>query len=69
MLQSRAVLINSVTGTFAITMHGEFLPTHIIYKEITMKSYPRFKFPYGFCLSANEKHFSNRFESIKYLEE
>ena len=35
----------------------------------TVKSLPRFKFPQGFCLSANEKHCFNRVELMKYLEE
>ena len=42
---------------------------HLIYKGKTVQSLPRFKFPQGFCFSANEKHFSNRVESMKYLEE
>ena len=41
-LQSSAVLI---TGTFAITMHGEFLPMHIIYKGKTVKSVRKIEFP------------------------
>ena len=42
-----------ITGTFAITMHGEFLPMHLIYKGKTVKSLIRFKFPEGFFISAN----------------
>ena len=57
-----------ITGTFGIMMQGEFLPMHLIYKGKTVQSFPRFKFFQGFCLSANEKHFSNRVESMKYLE-
>ena len=58
-----------ITGTFGITMQEEFLPMHLICKGKTVQSLPRFKFPQVFCLSANEKHFSNRVESMKYLEE
>ena len=58
-----------ITGIFANTMHGKFLPTHLIYKRKTVQSLPRIKFPQGFCLSANEKDFSKRYESMKYLEE
>ena len=58
-----------ITGTFGITMQGELLPMHLIYKGKTVQSLPRFKFPQGFCVSANENHFSNRVESVKYLEE
>ena len=48
-----------ITEKFAITMHGEFLPMHLIYKGKTVQSLLRFKFPQGFCLSPNEKHISN----------
>lgn len=41
-LQLRAVLI---TGTFAITMHSEFLPMHIIYTGKTVKSVRKIEFP------------------------
>ena len=58
-----------ITGTFGITMHGGFLFMHLIYRGKTVQSPPRLKFPQGFCLSANEKHFSDQYESIKYLEE
>ena len=46
-----------ITGTFAVTMHSEFLPVHLIYKGKTVQSLPRFKFPREFCLSTDKKHF------------
>ena len=48
-----------IIGVFGIMMQGEFLPIHLIYKGKTAQSLPRFKFPQGFCLITNEKHFSN----------
>ena len=33
------------------------------------QSFPKFKFPYAFSLSVNEKHFGNRIEAMKYLQE
>ena len=59
----------SITGTFAISLHGEFLPMQLIYGGKTQQSLPRFKFPNEFSLSANPKHFSNTEESIKFLKE
>ena len=41
----------------------------LIYKGKTSQSFPKITFPDGFSLSANEKHFSNTDESIKYLKE
>ena len=59
----------SITGTFAISLHGEFLPMQLIYGGKTSQSLPRFEFPSGFLLSANSKHFSNTDESLKCLKE
>ena len=41
----------------------------LIYEGKTKQSLPRFKFPYGFLLSYNLKHFSNAVESIKLINE
>ena len=59
----------SITGTFAISLHGDFLPMQLIYGGKTSQSLPRYRFPKGFCLSFNPKHFSNTNESIKFLKE
>ena len=58
----------SITGTFVISLHGDFLPMQPIYGK-TSQSLPRYRFPKGFCLSFNPKHFSNTNESIKFLKE
>lgn len=59
----------SITGTFSITLSGDFLNVQLIYGGKTNQSLPRYKFPDGFSLSVNEKHFSNSNESIKLLKE
>ena len=59
----------SITATFAVTLAGTFLPMQLIYGGKTEKSLPRYKFPDGFSLSVNPKHFSNTAESIKLLNE
>ena len=41
----------------------------LIYGGKTKQSLPRFKFPDGFSLSCNPKHFSNAMESIKLINE
>ena len=41
----------------------------LIYGDKTSQSLPRYRFPKGFCLSFNPKHFSNTNESIKFLKE
>ena len=59
----------SITGTFIITLSGKFLPVQLIYGGNTRQSLPRFKFLESFSLSANPKHFSNKAESLKVIEE
>ena len=41
----------------------------LIYGGKTKQFLPRFKFPESFSLSANPKHFSNKAESLKVIEE
>ena len=41
----------------------------LIYGGKTSQSLPRYRFPKGFCLSFNPRHFSNTNKSIKFLKE
>ena len=59
----------SITGTFTITLNGHFLLMQLIYGGKTKQTLPSFKFPDGFLLSCNPKHFSNVVESIKLINE
>lgn len=58
-----------ITGTYIITLSGNFLPIQLIYGGKTAQSLPQYKFPDSFSLSVNPKHFSNTKESIKVIEE
>ena len=54
----------NITLTFVATLDGQFLPLQIIYGGNTSKSLPRgFKFPNGFLLAQNPKHWSNESET------
>ena len=59
----------AITATFGITLANKFLPMQLIYGGKTAQSFPRFKFPDLFSLSASPKHFSNTEESFKLLDE
>lgn len=59
----------SITATFSITLDNKFLPMQLIYKGKTNQSLPKVNFPQGFSLSANESHYSNEKESLKFLDE
>ena len=54
----------NITLTFVISLSGEFLPLQVIYSGKTTASHPRgFKFPVGFSISQNPKHWSNKQET------
>ena len=60
-----------ITATFTITLDAWTIFTdaaNLLGKNVE-RSIPKAKFPRGFSLSANPKHFSNEKESIKLLEE
>ena len=59
----------AITATFGITFTNKFLPMQLIYGGKTSQSFPKFKFPESFSLSANPKHFSNTEESLKLLKD
>ena len=48
-----------ITATLAETLSGEILPFQLIYKGKTKRSVPSSKFPAGFLLSANPRHWSH----------
>ena len=59
----------SITGPFAISFDGNFLPVQIIYGGKTTRSLQRFVFLKDFNLSKNPKHLSDTAKSLKFLKE
>lgn len=58
----------NITLTFTITLTGDFLPLQINYAGKTPKSQSRdFKFPTGFLVTQNLKHWSNEEETINLI--
>ena len=59
----------NITLTFFITLSGQFLPMQVIYQGKTTASQPRgFKFPKGFSISQNPKHYSNEHETLTLID-
>ena len=56
-----------ITVTLAETLSGRILPFQLIYTGKTSRSLPHFDFPAGFCLSYNEKHWSNEAETLALI--
>ena len=61
--------LQALTAIFGVTFSNQFFPMQLIYGGKTEASYPKFKFPSSFSLSANPKHFSNTAESLKLISE
>ena len=59
----------AITLTLTISLDGKMLPFRAIYGGKTKQSLPKIKFPDGFSLSVNKKHYSNKEEVIKHLNE
>lgn len=59
----------NITLTFVLTLAGELIPLQIIYSGKTDRCHPKdIQFPSGFCISQNEKHWSNEEETIKLID-
>ena len=69
MSPSEARMIKDITGTFAITLTGKFLPMQLIYKGKTKRSLPKFKFPNSFSVTFTENHWLNTDKSVEFFEE
>ena len=54
----------SITGTFAISFDGNFLPVQLIYGGKVTQNLPRFEFPKGLSLSTNSKIFQTRMNRL-----
>jgi len=58
----------NITLTFVSSLLGDFSPMQIIYQGKTSRSQPQvFKFPNGFAVSQNEKHYSNEAETLSVI--
>lgn len=53
-----------ITVTLAETLSGQIPQFPVIYTGKTSHSLPHVKFPAGFCLSYNEKHWSNKAKTM-----
>ena len=58
-----------MTLTLAETLDGSALPFQLIYQGKTARSLPATNFPEGFCLSYNEKHWSNEKETLRLIND
>jgi len=59
----------AITVTLGETLDGHILPFQLIYTGKTQRSLPSVKFPEGFCLAYNPKHWSNEKETLRLIDE
>ena len=58
-----------ITGTYCVSLKGEFLPPHLIYQGETPACHPKHvKFPDGFHVKQTENHWSNEIVHLAYLK-
>ena len=53
-----------ITGTFTISLEGQYLPIQLIYAGKTHRSIPKVNFPKEFLLNANPNHFSSTVSEV-----
>jgi len=58
-----------ITGTFAITMSGSFLPIQLIYQGKTARSQPNYSFPSEFHVTQTPNHWADENTSIDMIEQ
>ena len=58
-----------ITGTFGVSMSGNFLPIQLIYQGKTNRCQPKFKFPSDFHVTQTENHWANEATSLDLLSE
>ena len=57
-----------ITGTYCVSLSGEFLPIQLIYQGKTDQCHPkRVKFPKGFHVTHTINHWSNEVVHLEYL--
>ena len=62
--------VKQITGTFACSKVGDFLPMQLIYEGKTPRCLPKdVKFPAGFNATFTPNHWSNEDKVVEYLEE
>ena len=57
-----------ITVTLGESLSGEILPMQLIYKGKTNRLLSSVKFPAGFALTYNEKHWSNEKEALNFIQ-
>ena len=57
-----------ITGTFAISQSGDFLPMQLIYERGTRHCLPQINFSKEFTITFTENHWSNEQKSIEFIQ-
>ena len=57
-----------ITGTFAVSLTGEFLPIQMIYQGKTKSCLPKHKFPKTFHITYTKNQWSNTEKSVEFFQ-
>jgi len=58
-----------ITGTFAVTLDGKFLPVQLIYQGKSRRCLPKFDFPSSFSVTLTKNHWSNTDKSVEFFKD
>ena len=56
-----------ITGTFGVSLSGNFLPIQLIYQGKTNRCHPKYNFPSDFHVTHTENHWANESTSLDLL--
>ena len=57
-----------ITGLFAATMSGDFLPIQLVYQGKTKRSHPDYPFPSDWHITHTSTHWSNEETMLEYID-
>ena len=58
-----------ITGTFGVSLSGDFLPKQLICQGKTEHSQPTYPFPHEFHVTQTENHWANENTSLDLIKE
>ena len=58
-----------ITGTFSVSLSGDFLPVQLIYQGKTKRCQPTYPFPREFHVTQTKKHWANENTSLDLIKE
>ena len=66
---ARTTNYRQITGTFGVSLSGDFLPIQLVYQGKIKRCQPRYPFPREFHVTQTENHWTNENTSLVIIKE